>query len=61
MPPLDASRKVARAVRFFAPWLAKDGIGLPGLTHEGHFRWAIWKAIPLFLEPSSLRSGAPRL
>ncbi len=59
--PFEASRKVASSVRFLIPWLAKLGIGLPLFTHEGHFRCAISKAIPLFFAPSAERSGAPRL
>ena len=59
--PFEASRNVASSVRFFLPWVAKLGIGLPLFTQDGHVRWAIWKKIPLCFAPSALRSGAPRL
>src|SRR5919199_2968640 len=58
--PLEASRNAASFRRFASPSGAKTGIGDPLLTQLGHFRCAIWKAIPLFFEPSAVRSGAPR-
>src|ERR687888_2481556 len=58
--PLEASRNVARLRRSRSGREAKLGIGEPLLTQLGHLRCAIWKGIPLFLEPSADRSGAPR-
>src|SRR4051812_5362365 len=59
--PLEASRKTASCFRRLSPRPANDGIGEPGLTHAGHFRCAIWNAVPLFFAPSEVKSGAPRL
>src|SRR5579884_3226990 len=55
----DAPRKLASFLRLSSPRPANDGIGVPGFTHAGHFRWFIWKVMPLFFAPSALRFGAP--
>src|SRR5215204_5475077 len=59
--PFEASRKMESLRRLSSPRAAKGGIGEPGLTQLGHFRWSIWNWMPLFWAPSALRSGAPRL
>ena len=46
--------------RRFSPREANFGIGEPGFTQDGHFRWSIWNWMPRFLEPIAVRSGAPR-
>src|SRR5689334_13470367 len=58
--PFEASRKVASLRRLSSPREANCGIGEPGLTQLGHWRWSIWNWMPLFFAPSALRSGAPR-
>src|SRR5438105_15798910 len=58
--PFDASRKIASLRRFASPSEANFGIGEPGLTHDGHLRWRIWKSIPRRFVPMSVKSGAPR-
>src|SRR6266566_4302713 len=57
--PFEASRKIASWRRFASLNAEKEGIGEPLLTQLGHLRCAIWKAMPLFFEPSALRFGAP--
>ncbi len=56
--PRGTSASCAQRSRRRGP--ANDGIGEPGFTHAGHFRCAIWNAMPLFFAPSAVRSGAPR-
>ncbi len=56
---LEEDRELRAALA--SPSDANDGIGEPGLTHDGHLRCVIWKSTPRFLLPIALRSGAPRL
>ena len=39
---------------------ANEGIGEPGVTQLGHFRWSICNWTPRSFVPSSVSSGAPR-
>src|SRR5439155_22750707 len=53
--PFEASRKIASCRSRFSPSEANFGIGEPGLTHEGHFKWRIWKSMPSFRDRKSTR------
>src|SRR5204863_3479153 len=59
--PFDASRKTANSCRRLSPSEANFGIGEPGFTQDGHFRWRTLKSTPRLRVPIAVRSGAPRL
>ncbi len=44
-------RGTSRARQVLARRAANDGIGRPGVAHDGHFRCAIWNAMPLPFAP----------
>src|SRR5438046_1672415 len=58
--PLEFSRKIASCVSRLLPRDANFGIGEPGFTHDGHFRWLTWNWMPRLRVPMFVRSGAPR-
>ena len=58
--PWSAPRKIASWREPLSPSESNFGIGEPGFTQDGHLRCRIWKSMPRFCVPISLRSGAPR-
>src|SRR3954454_3970604 len=51
---------MASCLSRLSPSDSNFGIGEPGFTHDGHFRWSTWNWRPRLRVPIDVRSGAPR-